>query len=261
MSSNNTTTISGDSGNPGGTMRSSIITASAGSGKTYTITQKLAERIRGGLSPSAFIATTFTTKAAAELSSRIRTRLMSDGLTEEAQALDSALVGTVNAVSATLVRDFAIDAGLSPELETLTEDTAKQAFSLACDGIVADRENSHRDLIARVGYDKAVDAAEWDRGKSFAETVQDIADTARQNLISPEELRRSAAPSIESLMDVLDSLATAAATDERATWVGPALAGIKAAIACETPPKSATAEKRVAASKRRVRGPPMNGKV
>ena len=247
MSSNNTTTISGDSGNPRGTMRSSIITASAGSGKTYTITQKLAERIRGGLSPSAFIATTFTTKAAAELSSRIRTRLMSDGLTEEAQALDSALVGTVNAVSATLVRDFAIDAGLSPELETLTEDTAKQAFSLACDGIVADRENSHRDLIARVGYDKAVDAAEWDRGKSFAETVQDIADTARQNLISPEELRRSAAPSIESLMDVLDSLATAAATDERATWVGPALAGIKAAIACETPPKSATAEKRVAA--------------
>lgn len=224
----------------GTTMRSTIITASAGSGKTYTITKELARRIADGLAPSAFIATTFTNKAAAELSSRIRTRLMSEGLTEEAQALDSALVGTVNAVSAMLVRDFAIDAGLSPELETLTEDSAKRAFDLACDGIIADAESRHRGLIRRMGYDRPVDAADFDSRKSFAATVRDIAEAARQNLISPDALRASADESEQSLAGVLDELAETVDEDERPTWQRHALSAIDAAIECDAGTESKT---------------------
>ena len=48
-------------------MTFTLINASAGSGKTHTLTHDIAERIKGGLQPSQLIATTFTTKAAAEL--------------------------------------------------------------------------------------------------------------------------------------------------------------------------------------------------
>lgn len=221
-------------GNQKNTMKSTIITASAGTGKTYTITGKLADRIKDGLSPSAIIATTFTTKAAGELSERIRSKLMEDGLVEQAQAIGSALVGTVNSVSATLVRDFAIDAGLSPELETLTEDAAARAFDLACDAVIADAEDAHRALLRRTGYDKPVDAYEFDQRKSFSDTVRAIAETARQNLIGPDGLATAAEASVAELIEVLDQVnpesVGADETDDRATWARDAIAACTDAI-------------------------------
>ncbi|MFD5867574.1 UvrD-helicase domain-containing protein [Corynebacterium sp. NPDC060344] len=217
-------------GNQKNTMKSTIITASAGTGKTYTITGKLADRIKDGLSPSAIIATTFTTKAAGELSERIRSRLMEAGLVDEAQAIGSALVGTVNSVSATLVRDFAIDAGLSPELETLTEDAADRAFGLACDAVIADAEDAHRDLFRRTGYDRPVDAFEFDKRRSFSDTVRAIADTARQNLIGAESLAADAEDSVAELIGVLDQVAAEGTGDERATWAAQAIDACESAI-------------------------------
>lgn len=235
-------------GNQTNTMKSTIITASAGTGKTYTITGKLADRIKDGLSPSAIIATTFTTKAAGELSERIRSKLLEDGLVEQAQAIGSALVGTVNSVSATLLRDFAIDAGLSPELETLTEDAASRAFELACDSVIADAENSHRDLFLRTGYDRPVDAHEFDVRKSFATTVRTVADTARQNLISPDALAAGADESVADLIDVLDHITGEDADDERAEWAKHAITACTAAIEHD-----ASAAKQTATSQKRQR--------
>ncbi len=213
-----------------GTMKSTIITASAGTGKTWTITDKLADRIERGLSPSAIIATTFTTKAAGELSERIRSKLIDRGQIAEAQAIGSALVGTVNSVSATLVRDFAIDAGLSPELETLTEEAASRVFELSCDTVIADAESTHRDLFRRNGYDRPVDAFEHDNRKSFSDTVRDVADAARQNLIAPEELAAHAEASLDELIGVLDNISGEAAADDRPDWARNAIAACEAAI-------------------------------
>lgn len=217
-------------GNQTNTMKSTIITASAGTGKTWTITDKLADRIENGLSPSAIIATTFTTKAAGELAERIRSKLMSRGFVTEAQAIGSALVGTVNSVSATLVRDFAIDAGLSPELETLTEEAASRAFDLACDSVIAAAENTHRGLFRRTGYDKPVDAHQFDTRASFSDTVRAIADTARQNLIGADDLAAHAEASVAELIGVLDQVSAEDAADERAEWAKNAIAACGAAI-------------------------------
>ncbi|MFD8878963.1 UvrD-helicase domain-containing protein [Corynebacterium xerosis] len=235
-------------GNQTNTMKSTIITASAGTGKTWTITDKLADRIEAGLSPSAIIATTFTTKAAGELSERIRSRLMSRGFVTQAQEIGSALVGTVNSVSATLVRDFAIDAGLSPELETLTEEAASRAFDLACDAVIADAENAHRDLFRRTGYDRPVDAHEFDARKSFSGTVRAVADTARQNLIAPDALAGGADASVADLIDVLDQVSGEDAADERTEWARHAIAACESAVEHD-----ATATKQTATSKTRQR--------
>lgn len=212
------------------TLKSTIITASAGSGKTFTITKLLAERIAAGLDPSAFIATTFTIKAADELGRRIRSSLMEEGLVAEAQAVSSALVGTVNSVAASLVGDYAIDAGLSPELDTLTEDAANRAFDLACDDIIAEAEELHRGLLHRMGYDKPADAYIHDRSRSFPGTVHDIAKAARQNMLTPGQLRESAEASASELFILLDSLGPVGTKDERASWATRAITAFESAV-------------------------------
>ena len=54
------------------------IIASAGTGKTFTLVKDITAAIEAGLSPDRLLATTFTKKAAAELSGRIRTALILD---------------------------------------------------------------------------------------------------------------------------------------------------------------------------------------
>ena len=89
-----------------------IITAGAGSGKTYRIVTKITEAILGGVDPARIIATTFTRKAATELSSRIRERLIKKGRVADARRIESALIGTVNSVCGSLLSRFSYRVGL-----------------------------------------------------------------------------------------------------------------------------------------------------
>jgi ATP-dependent helicase/nuclease subunit A len=102
-----------------------LISASAGSGKTYTLTEKITQLVVSGeVEPGKIIATTFTVKAANELKSRIREALIKAGKTREANMLNESLIGTINSVSLALLKKYAFYAGLSPRLETLEEEEA-----------------------------------------------------------------------------------------------------------------------------------------
>ena len=105
-----------------------VITASAGSGKTYRLTEVLSQRLsqpaKPGESPlraSEVIATTFTVRAAADLVEKTQKRLLDDGNIAAAEEISTALIGTINSMSGRLVTDYAIDAGFSPELRVLDE--------------------------------------------------------------------------------------------------------------------------------------------
>jgi ATP-dependent helicase/nuclease subunit A len=57
-----------------------ITGAGAGTGKTYRLCEIITDALKGDTCrPGAFIATTFTTKAATELNERVRARLLKDG--------------------------------------------------------------------------------------------------------------------------------------------------------------------------------------
>ena len=74
--------------------RIEIISASAGSGKTYRLAQVLHDAIADGSARSdGVLATTFTNRAAAELKERTRTRLLQAGRAEDAHRLGAAIVG------------------------------------------------------------------------------------------------------------------------------------------------------------------------
>ncbi|MCJ7858367.1 UvrD-helicase domain-containing protein [Corynebacterium kalidii] len=209
-----------------------IIKASAGSGKTYRLTELLTERLRRvdadgthPYRPSQIIATTFTRAAAAELKERIRGTLVDDGLLEQAAALPTALIGTVNSVTGRILTDFAMDAGRSPELSVLTEQSQKDAFRLATDRIIADAETSHRDLLARTGYDDDSDGGYFSSGVNWAATVRTVTDHARANDIDAADLAGFAESSIRELHLALDSAGGPATGDGPAVDTRSLLAG------------------------------------
>lgn len=99
------------------------INASAGSGKTYTLTHKLAELIKSGLvRPEQVIMTTFTVKAANEMKEEAKKVLYENGLFEAATQLDQAMIGTIHSVANSLIKKYWFFLGLSPDMGVLAEE-------------------------------------------------------------------------------------------------------------------------------------------
>lgn len=206
-------------------MTFTLINASAGSGKTYQLTQDIAEAVKGGLQPSQLIATTFTTKAAAELSDRVRRTLLDSGDTVAATGIDSALIGTVNSVSGQLLREFALDAGISPDVQVLDEDRQKAAFNAAIDDAAAAAGYQAGDLLARTGHDGEEDSTlPYNSTPSWRGHVRDLASRARTNRIGAAQLREAATVSWEEYREA--ALPAPADEDRRPAW----LAGLDLAL-------------------------------
>ena len=76
-----------------------FISAGAGSGKTYRLTEILhQELLSQQVQPAGVIATTFTRKAAAELRERVRSHLLEKNEIGLATAMGQARIGTVNSI-------------------------------------------------------------------------------------------------------------------------------------------------------------------
>ena len=111
-----------------------FVSAGAGSGKTYRLTQILHEQLASGkVRPSGVIATTFTVKAAAELRERVRAHLLELGEHQLATAMGQARIGTVNSVCGGLLKRFAFEAGRATEQQVLEEEQAKNLIKRAID--------------------------------------------------------------------------------------------------------------------------------
>jgi DNA helicase-2/ATP-dependent DNA helicase PcrA len=82
------------------------IIASAGSGKTETISQRVARLVADGVDPSTIVAFTFTVKAAEELKSRIRDRVEALAGPEAADKLGGLYVGTIHGFCLQLLQSF-----------------------------------------------------------------------------------------------------------------------------------------------------------
>ncbi|AXK44234.1 UvrD-helicase domain-containing protein [Brachybacterium saurashtrense] len=198
-------------------MTFTLINASAGSGKTYALTQRLAALIGGGLDPSEVIATTFTVKAAEELTARVRSTLLDGAQVTQARGIDSAVIGTVNSVAGRLVTDYAMDAGLSPAVDVLDETTQKAAFGAAIARTAAARGEEHSDLLARTEHDGDEDDTSFRRRPSWRGQVRTIANAARTNLLDAAQLRAASETSWESFRE--DAALPAPGPDLRPRWL------------------------------------------
>ena len=177
-----------------------LINASAGSGKTYSLTSRVIEELRGKVAPEALMATTFTNKAAAELRERIRLELLKHDKPDEAQRIFDGFLGTINSICARLLKEYALDAGLSPALDVLPEEDGSRLFKIAIARVI----NEHADAMEPVARRLSRDGGGSGYGKrpDWRDDVQRIVDLARSNNMDSNDLKDFASRSWESLQDL-----------------------------------------------------------
>ena len=133
-----------------------MITASAGTGKTYSLMGEIARAINAGTRPSQILATTFTKKAAAELIDRVQAELFGQERPDAARQMSVSMVGTVNSVCSRLLQEYAVDAGLSPALQVIAEDEQLRIFQLATDDVFAEFTPRIQPLARRLGVRRRI---------------------------------------------------------------------------------------------------------
>ncbi|BCT75280.1 DNA helicase [Sinomonas cyclohexanicum] len=200
------------SARPDGLTNVTMVSASAGTGKTYTLTSKIVDEIRRGTPPEKVMATTFTKKAAGELRERIAARLLESGEGLAAQQLGASLIGTVNSVCGQLLSEYAIDAGLSPALEVIGEDQLPAMFRLATDEIRAEHAEVLTPISVRMGTHP--DLAPGYTVESWEDTLQRIVNLARTNQLDANAVRACADASWAGFRGFLDD----PGEDHRAEW-------------------------------------------
>jgi ATP-dependent exoDNAse (exonuclease V) beta subunit len=217
-----------------------MITASAGTGKTYSLMGEIAGTVNSGTKPSQILATTFTKKAAAELIDRVQAELFGQERPDAARQMSVSMVGTVNSVCSRLLQEYAVDAGLSPALQVIAEDEQLRIFQLATDAVFAEFTPLIQPLARRLGHDGEANIRGTDT--DWRKVVREITDAACSNRIDPAALTRSAAASWQGLQQVLGP----AGLDDRATWSNQLLQGLMSlrrlateiAESGKTPPKN-----------------------
>ncbi|MBK6993876.1 MAG: UvrD-helicase domain-containing protein [Lewinellaceae bacterium] len=155
-----------------------VISAGAGSGKTYTLTQRMVALLQNGVRPAGIMATTFTKKAAAELQERVRVRLLEAGMSEAANELGEALIGTVHSIGTRLLQRFAFEAGVSPLVEIIADGDEQRLFNESLSQVLTEQRIERMNLLAdRLGLTKKSigDAYDWRRD------IRNLTDVARAN--------------------------------------------------------------------------------
>lgn len=139
-----------------------MVSAGAGSGKTFTLTQRIANALESTQpdaveiqSISQIMAITFTKKAAAELKSRIKRQLMEMGLGEEALKVDDAWISTIHGMCSRVLREHAFELGIDPAFAVVSETESKRFYDEAFDCVMK-RIQEGNDAVLK-GFVKTLD--------------------------------------------------------------------------------------------------------
>ncbi len=184
-----------------------IISAGAGSGKTFRLTKEMVELLQSGVRASGIIATTFTNKAAAELQERVRVKLLEEGMTNQANELSNALIGTVHSLGVKLLQRFAFEAGVSPQVNIIADEDHQVLFNKSLATVLTnERIKVMEHYSDRLGLNKR-ERYDWRR------EVKYLTDTARANDFSLEVLEKSKVLSFESFQQFLRPLSKKSGED------------------------------------------------
>jgi ATP-dependent helicase/nuclease subunit A len=146
------------------------ITAGAGTGKTTTLTERYRSILASAddVSPTEILTLTFTKDATSELQDQIRAVVDEELAAADASAyarwrgvkddIEDAYIHTIHGFCSRLLREFAVEAGVHPEFETLDEGEADAVIDEAITTVlewygVADGETAGREPLADLEAD------------------------------------------------------------------------------------------------------------
>ncbi len=218
-------------------MNVEVVSASAGTGKTTRLAKDLLAALADGTArPEGVVAITYTKKAAGELESRIRSALLEKGMPDLAARVRDGYIGTVHAVCQRLLREFALEVGLSPWLEPIPESQRRRLFEEALSNVLAGRHAAIAPLARRLAID------DW------TTLVRNIVDAASENGLGSAELARSRDESVRTLATLLPLVAIG--RDEYRKKFADEIAAVEKrlnALAAEDGTKAARGRARIAA--------------
>lgn len=129
------------------------ISAGAGSGKTFTLTQRIAYALSkpdSGIDDiDQICAITFTSKAAEELKGRVRSALRARGLFDQALKVDSAWISTIHGMCSRILRASALDLGIDPHFGVIGEHDRGTLLNEAINEVLGQRS----DIASLHAYD------------------------------------------------------------------------------------------------------------
>jgi ATP-dependent helicase/nuclease subunit A len=124
--------------------RSMVVTAGAGTGKTYVLVQKYIDLLKTkGVGVPQILALTFTDKAAAEMKERIRAEILRQEGPQWERAAEDFLIApvqTFHSFCAQVLREFPIEAGLEPGFAVLDEQQVSRIHTRAYEDLIHTRQ-------------------------------------------------------------------------------------------------------------------------
>jgi len=164
--------------------QSCVVEASAGTGKTTALVDRIVEVIAGGTPVETIVAVTFTHAAAGNMKLRVRQELerrrssepdpaVRARLAEAARALDRAFIGTIHAFCAQLLRRRPVEAGVDPVFQELAQPEALRVF-----GRVFERWIEQRLAAPSPALGRALARLAWRQERDQAEPIDELRDAA-----------------------------------------------------------------------------------
>ncbi len=184
-----------------------LLCAGAGSGKTFTLQQRIAYALSPESGPAVdgierVLAITFTDKAAAEIKSRVRAVLRAEGMLDDALKVDGAWISTIHGMAGRILRAHALELGMDPAFRQLEEGEA--------------------DEMRRRAYAAVLERAEAAGADAWADLRRAFPPAAGERAVTMESLVTAVLERAESLTEGLDAF----------TW-GPVGARTPGAVARE----------------------------
>ena len=122
-----------------------FVAAGAGSGKTFTLTQRIVWALKEGSgtdgkpylsSLDQALIITFTNAAATEIKERVREALEKEGLHGAALQVDDAWISTIHGMCSRILKIHALDLGLDPEFEIINDMTRNQLVNISIEEVL-----------------------------------------------------------------------------------------------------------------------------
>ena len=139
-----------------------FVEAGAGSGKTFTLTQRIAWALSPGSGPDGgpfidsldqVLVITFTRAAAREIAERTRATLRRAGMAEQALRVDDAWISTIHGMCARILRRHALDLGLDPAFQVVADSQEAELYGRALESVMAEarEDETVAPLVAEYG--------------------------------------------------------------------------------------------------------------
>ena len=136
-----------------------FVAAGAGSGKTFTLTQRIVWALKEGSgadgkpylsSLDQALIITFTNAAATEIKERVREALEKEGLHSAALQVDDAWISTIHGMCSRILQIHALDLNLDPEFEIIDDMTRNQLVNISIEEVLRElsQDESYAEFLS-----------------------------------------------------------------------------------------------------------------